>query len=296
MEYKQGNLAVTNIMTASNHEKKFDLKRLKVTNTLQTTLATDRLINLFAEQIEPFINQAGLEYQNEAISVKIKSGKSAHHSCSYNLILENEELGHLKLMRRKRFSTVEIEQIEALLCCLIYPLRNAIMYKKALLSASTDALTGLNNRSSLNKDLQHSLELAKRYNTPFSLLMIDIDHFKKVNDTHGHAAGDLALVAVAKSIKESIRDSDIAFRYGGEEFVVILNNTGEPGSSLLAERIRQNIADLVISTNDTELKLTASIGSAILSESESSEELLKRADNALYQAKNDGRNRVIAAG
>jgi diguanylate cyclase (GGDEF)-like protein len=296
MEYKQGNLAVTNIMTASNRERKFDVKRLKVTNALQTTLAADRLIKLFSEQIEPFINQTGLEYHNETINLEVQTGKPASHSCSYNLIIEDEELGHLKLMRRKRFSTEEIEQIEALLCCLIYPLRNAIMYKKALLSASTDVLTGLNNRSSFNKDLQHSFELSKRYNTPFSLLMIDIDFFKKINDTHGHAAGDLALVAVAKSIKESIRDSDIAFRYGGEEFVIILNNTGEPGTSLLAERIRQNIADLVISTDDAELKLTASIGSAILSDSEECEELLKRADTALYQAKNSGRNQVVAAG
>ncbi len=296
MEYKQGNLAVTNIMTASNHEKKLDLKHLKVTNALQTTLAADRLINLFSEQIEPFINQTGLEYHNETINLEVRTGKSALHSCSYNLIIEDEELGHLKLMRRKRFATEEIEQIEALICCLIYPLRNAIMYKKALLSASTDVLTGLNNRNSLTKDLQHSLGLSKRYNTPFSLLMIDIDFFKKINDTHGHAAGDLALVAVAKSIKDSIRDSDVAFRYGGEEFVIILNNTGEPGTSLLAERIRQNIEDLVISTDDTELKLTTSVGSAILSESESCEELLKRADAALYQAKNSGRNRVVAAG
>jgi diguanylate cyclase (GGDEF)-like protein len=295
MEYKQGNLAVTQLMTAGNTEKKFDVKRLKITNVLQTTLSTSRLITLFSEQINPFIKQAGLEYNNDSVNTEIKTGQTALHSCSYNLTIEKEELGLLKIMRRKRFKPTEIEQIEALLCCLVYPLRNALMYKKALLSAHTDQLTGLNNRTSFSQSLQHEWDLAKRYSAPFSLLMLDIDHFKKINDTYGHIIGDEALKAVAKIIKETIRDSDAAFRYGGEEFVVLLNNTSEPGSSLLAERIRQNIANLVIPVEDSTLKLTISLGTAVLSESESGEELLKRADEALYQAKNSGRNCVVSA-
>lgn len=199
-------------------------------------------------------------------------------------------------MRRKRFDQTEIEQIEALLCCLIYPLRNALMYKKALLSAHTDELTGLNNRLSFNQSLQHGWDLAQRYDSPFSILMLDIDHFKKINDTHGHAIGDDALVAISKAIKETIRDSDIAFRYGGEEFVVLLNKTTEPGASLLAERIRASIANLKNPVNGATIKITASLGSATLGKGESGENLLKRADDALYKAKNEGRNRVISAG
>lgn len=296
MEYKQGNLAVTQLMTASSTEKKFDVKRLKITNALQTTLSTSRLITLFSQQITPFIKQTGLEYSNGFIDTKIKTGKAALHSCSYNLTIENEELGLLKIMRRKRFEPAEVEQLEALLCCLIYPLRNALMYKQALLSAHTDQLTGLNNRTSFSQSLQHEWDLAKRYNAPFSLLMLDIDHFKKINDSYGHIVGDQALKAVAKMIKETIRDSDVAFRYGGEEFVVLLNNTSEPGSSLLAERIRQNIANLDIPIEGSTLKLTISLGAAVLGGNESGEELLKRADEALYQAKNSGRNRVVSAG
>ncbi len=296
MEYKQGNLAVTQLMAASNTEKKFDAKRLKVTNALQTTLSTSRLITLFSEQIKPFIKQAGLEYSNDSVNTEVKTGQTALHSCSYNLTIETEELGSLKVMRRKRFEPAEVEQIEALICCLIYPLRNALMYKKALLSAHTDQLTGLNNRTSFSQSLQHEWDLAKRYNAPFSLLMLDIDHFKKINDTYGHIAGDEALKTVAKTIKETIRDSDVAFRYGGEEFVVLLNNTSEPGASLLAERIRQNIANLVIAVEGSTLSLTISLGTAILGESENGEELLQRADEALYQAKNSGRNRVFSAG
>lgn len=296
MEYKQGNLAVTQLAPAGSKEKKFDVKRLKVTNALQTTLATDRLITLFSEQIKPFVDQAGLEYRNESLEIEVQTGKTALHSCSYNLVLEDEVLGDLKLMRRKRFEQTEIEQIETLLCCLIYPLRNALMYKKALLSAHTDQLTGLNNRTSFSQSLQHEWDLSQRYNTPFSLLMLDIDHFKKINDTHGHAVGDEALKSVAKTIQETIRDSDVAFRYGGEEFVILLNNTGEPGSSLLAERIRKNIANLTVSAGDTSLRLTVSLGTAILADNESGDALLKRADEALYQAKNGGRNRVISAG
>lgn len=296
MNQKTGNLAITPLITATHTEKKFDVKRLKVTNALQTTLATDRLIALFSEQIKPFVKQTGLEYQNESGEIEIAQGKSAPHSCTYNLILEDEELGNLKLMRRKRFSPTEIEQIEALLCCLIYPLRNALMYKKALQSAHTDELTGLNNRLSFNQSLQHEWDLAQRYDAPFSVLMLDIDHFKKINDTHGHAIGDDALVAIARAIKETIRDSDIAFRYGGEEFVVLLNKTTEPGASLLAERIRKNIANLLIPVKDSTIKLTASLGSATLNSRENGEELLKRADDALYKAKKEGRDRVISAG
>lgn len=296
MNREQGNLAATPLIAEAKSERKFDPERFEVANTLQTTLSVDELLALFNNRIKSFVKQTGLLFTNESLKIEHKLGQRAAHSCSYNLVLENEPLGTLTLMRRKKFEEAETELIEALIGCLIYPLRNGLLYLKALQSAQTDPLTGLNNRFAFDKSLQHEWSLSRRHDSPFSILILDIDHFKQINDQKGHAAGDAALVAVANAIQETIRDSDTAYRFGGEEFVILLNNTTEPGSSLLGNRIRKKIESLRIKYEREEITLTASLGSATLSRSETGEQLLNRADSALYEAKETGRNRVVSAG
>lgn len=122
-----------------------------------------------------------------------------------------------------------------------------------------------------------------------SILMIDIDHFKTFNDKYGHAFGDDVLVAVSHAIANTIRRSDLMFRFGGEEFVVLASHTGEDGAMLLAERIRENIAGLQ-SVRGRQTRLTVSVGAARLQENEQGAGLFERADKALYAAKNNGRN------
>lgn len=161
--------------------------------------------------------------------------------------------------------------------------------------AMTDALTGLLNRYGLQHILAHELSETRRYNRPLSCLVIDLDHFKAVNDLHGHAAGDTALQQVATVLTENVRGSDMVFRYGGEEFLVLLPETDLEGAMSLAEKIRQAAHSRSFGDGEHVFNLTLSAGVATLWDNESGNDMIVRADMALYQAKAEGRNRVEAA-
>lgn len=171
--------------------------------------------------------------------------------------------------------------------------------KKALTAmehlARTDTLTGLLNRRSLFEVAEQEFVRAQRYQIAFSVLMLDIDHFKRINDTFGHQIGDLALQTLATTLKTSFRAVDCIGRYGGEEFVVILPATSLPEAIEVAERIRCLVADLVILTPTQNLYLTISTGIATFETTDLSiDQILNRADTALYQAKARGRNTWVA--
>lgn len=161
--------------------------------------------------------------------------------------------------------------------------------------ATTDALTQVWNRRHLMSLGEHEINRAKRYNRQLSLLMIDIDHFKKINDTYGHAIGDKVLKTLAQIIVKSMRSADQFGRFGGEEFIAFLPESDSKAAKLVAERIREILENLVISAPETDLKVTVSIGVATYQNDPTIETVIKRADDALYQAKNQGRNRVVVA-
>ena len=162
----------------------------------------------------------------------------------------------------------------------------------------TDPLTKTYNRGYMGERLSHEMNRASRYGHPLSVIISDIDHFKKVNDSYGHQAGDLVLKRFADCIKESIRGGiDWLARYGGEEFLVILPETPVDGACAVAERLRRKVCECVIEIDGKEIRITASFGVAGFSpsrsrESISPESLIRKADKCLYQAKNEGRNRV----
>ncbi len=268
---------------------------LALTGILQTTLEINELMALFAKELTQFVTFDGLHYHFPSLAISISLGEEARHSCEYRLIVSGEDLGNLKLFRGHAFSRQEMETVENLLAALLYPLRNALLYQRAVQSAMIDPLTGVKNRRTMEDSLVRAIELARRQGTELSVLLLDIDHFKRINDEHGHLYGDQALKAVAQCVEQTIRDSDALFRYGGEEFVVLLSGTDLAGSRKLAERIRHNIEQLR-PLPETEAQVTISIGITMLQPEDDIDRLLKRADSALYRAKNEGRNRVVAAG
>lgn len=158
------------------------------------------------------------------------------------------------------------------------------LYEETRTLALHDALTGLANRRLMETDLERDLARSKRSDEPLSALMIDIDHFKRYNDSHGHVAGDRLLQAVARTISEEIRATDLGARYGGEEFTVILPNTTIKNALGVAERIRSAVE---MSTG-----VSVSIGAASLQPGMDALKLIEKADEALYRAKQNGRNRV----
>lgn len=162
--------------------------------------------------------------------------------------------------------------------------------------AETDELTGLKNRRKFFASAEKALDRLKREGTPASLFIIDLDHFKSINDTHGHVIGDEALCHAADQFKRAIRRGDVLARIGGEEFAVLLPNTDEWGAIMVAERARASVAKSKLITAAGRLELTASIGVTSLRRSDCNPDAaLSRADTALYRAKDEGRNLVRAS-
>lgn len=157
--------------------------------------------------------------------------------------------------------------------------------------ARTDELTGLHNRRSFNENLTLAFSAARRHGHPLSLISIDLDHFKNVNDTFGHGVGDLVLKEFSVLLQEIVRIEDIASRWGGEEFIVLLPNTSSEAAAIMAERIRCTLEQQ--SSSASPLGLTASFGVTQLNAEDDRDELIRRVDKALYTAKRNGRNRVV---
>jgi phosphoserine phosphatase RsbU/P len=157
----------------------------------------------------------------------------------------------------------------------------------------TDGLTQVYNRRYFMERLRQEVKRVSRYGPPASLLMLDIDHFKKVNDTYGHQAGDVVLSNVAGLVRDTLRETDLFARYGGEEFVLLATGTEQAGAFILAERLRKLIEDAVFTHGGSRIAVTISIGIGVWEASikEDFEELIRRADSALYRAKEQGRNR-----
>ena len=160
--------------------------------------------------------------------------------------------------------------------------------------AQIDELTRLNNRRAFFERSHHAFEQSKRFGHPTSIIMMDIDHFKAINDSYGHSAGDKVLQAVADLLKKLVREIDIVARIGGEEFAFTLPETGLEDAANLANRLRSGIEDLVVTNDGHKVNCTASFGVATSKDNnESIEALLWNADNALYVAKNKGRNQIM---
>jgi diguanylate cyclase (GGDEF)-like protein len=156
-----------------------------------------------------------------------------------------------------------------------------------------DGLTNLFNHRYFHEIIVREIDRASRYNHPFSLFMIDIDNFKHFNDTHGHLAGDMALKKIANLFIKFFRKVDFAFRYGGEEFIIILPETHKEGALVVAERIRKTVEETSFEVDHTLANLTVSIGVAIFPEdAKDKEALVQNADKALYRAKQSGKNRI----
>jgi len=158
--------------------------------------------------------------------------------------------------------------------------------------ATTDALTGIFNRRHFMALLAREQHRADRYATSFSLLMLDIDHFKRINDTYGHLVGDEAIKAMAGAAAKFLRPTDMIGRFGGEEFVVMLPHTDEAGAVVAAERIRQSVAEVVVPAGSQDVRFTVSIGVATYVRRAKLDQLFECTDKALYAAKSGGRNQV----
>jgi diguanylate cyclase (GGDEF)-like protein len=173
--------------------------------------------------------------------------------------------------------------------------RSNILRRRAEMRARRDALTGAMNRASFTNHSQREIEQHRIVKSNVSLLFIDVDHFKRINDTYGHDTGDQALKRIIHLTRDCLRNSDTVARWGGEEFVVLLPATDLKGALLVAEKIRHRIDAGHFDELANGLHVTVSIGCAEMCSSEGFDEIVARADRALYEAKHRGRNQTVAA-
>jgi diguanylate cyclase (GGDEF)-like protein len=211
------------------------------------------------------------------------------------LKLDSDLAGFLAGGRATPFTLEERDIFQIILLQATAALKNLALFEQMKFQANRDPLTGLYNQRYFWEVLRDEVNRGQRYQIPLSLLFLDLDHFKEVNDTYGHAVGDEVLQAVSRLIETSIRQSDQLFRYGGEEFAIICPQSSQAQAYHLAERLRSRLAEEPLKLSDRSLPVTMSIGVASLMGAMTATEILQRAGAALYRAKQEGRNRVEVA-
>ncbi|PWG63674.1 GGDEF domain-containing protein [Spiribacter halobius] len=261
---------------------------------LQSVLEPRAVLGLFAEELGHWLPVDRVRFEDaEGRLLHGGARRGLSHRAEYRLSdADGGPLGRLTVERRIRFTEPELERLEEAIILLERPLRNAIAHQRALRQARCDALTGLYNRAALDDMLARELELARRHAAPLALVVLDIDAFKQVNDEHGHRLGDAFLTHVAGQLKRFARGSDLLFRYGGDEFVLLTRQTGADGARCLAARLVRALGESPFREGDLELPVSVSAGIAERRGNESADELFDRADRALYNAKANPETRV----
>jgi len=269
--------------------------RAKLIQALQMSLDPNEILAIFFKHLQNILPMGGIQFRFANNKDITKLGRDSLHHCDYRLTTDEGYLGEIIFNRSKRFAESELTTLEILLGALVYPLRNSLSYQAAMQLALLDPLTRLGNRAALDNALRRELQLAERHHNELSMLMIDVDHFKQVNDRHGHGVGDQVLQEIARTIEHVCRETDITFRYGGEEFVVLLRKTDEKGARIIAERLRREINTLIIDKGTYTINPSVSIGisTRAYGQKEHISDLFERADKALYKAKQSGRNCVV---
>lgn len=273
-----------------------EVLRQQLSLQLQTSLEAEKVLGMFFRCVQRLVPLIGLQFLHKSTDLRLELGSRSRQHTSFDMSLKGEHMGEVLFHREQRFSEEELLQLESLLACLLHPMRNALLYRAAMLSALRDPLTGTGNRVAMEQTLTRETEIARRQRLPLSVLMLDIDHFKGINDTHGHSTGDQVLRAVADGIKNRMRNIDQVFRFGGEEFLIVLSNTGRELAALVGERLRNAALQLTYPVDGRPVELTVSIGCSTLLPGETTDSLIRRADTALYSAKRQGRNRLEMAG
>ncbi|ATG77011.1 GGDEF domain-containing protein [Pseudoalteromonas fuliginea] len=254
---------------------------------LQTSLVIEDVLAMYAKFAKQLLNFSGIQFQSTLGTAQTSDSDTNNTPYIFDLTIAAEHLGQLIYFSKYPLSAVIEKKLRVLHTALIYPLRNAMMYSRVLKLATKDTLTGLNNRSQFNDILSQKLENCRRYQRPFSLMLLDLDNFKQVNDNFGHKVGDDTLKEFAKVLCSSIRGTDSVFRFGGDEFSILIEDPEFTTNKVVAERIMRLVRE---SSLMSQYGVTTSIGFTLASSQDCDNEIFARADKGLYKAKASGRN------
>lgn len=273
---------------------RFDKTSSKLTNildensrVLKDDIENDKeLVNQLVDVNGMIINESSIDKLKQIVLSKMDelskeiSSKIDNKSVVLNHLEKEKEIVN-KELSEYRAKESELERLK----------KDVERYK---MESVTDPLTSLFNRKFMTKKIMEEIERCKRYGATFSLIFLDIDDFKKINDIYGHIIGDFVLKYLSDIIKSELRKTDYAFRYGGEEMVILLSETGIENAIKFSERLLETIRNTVFKYKSKSLKITVSIGVAEFNPAETMENLINRADMAMLRAKREGKNRVVS--
>ncbi len=272
------------------HDESF-IPGLVLLEQLQTTLDVQELLSIFAKEAEKLVDFSGLYFKSQGFSTCIKGSRTAKVERSFELKINDEFIGTLTYAVKKPISLSKYRILNQLHQHLLYPLRNALQYRMVSKLAMQDSLTGLGNRRYFDKQLTRAMHHANRHHTCVGLILGDLNKFKEINDNFGHQVGDQVLKHVANAMLASVRDSDSVFRFGGDEFAIIVENASDNSLDIIENRINTAIS------NDALLakyQLTCSLGGTFMNRADNELTLFERADQTLYRQKmNMKRNLTI---
>ncbi|MEW6994497.1 GGDEF domain-containing protein [Colwelliaceae bacterium MEBiC 14330] len=257
-------------------------KKLAFMTQLQTTLDIDELLNIFAAEASRYVEFSGLYFESKQLNKTLRGSRKAKKELQFDLKLANDFIGILTYGIDCPVSLANHKLLEQLHQCLLHPLKNAISYHCAMELAMQDALTGLGNRRYFDEQLKRSMHNANRQHSLVGLVLGDLNKFKSINDTYGHATGDVVLQEFAKILRHCIRDSDSLFRFGGDEFAIILENATETALAVIEQRINKALINNVILSK---YQLGCSIGATLMNRADNGVSFFKRADDTLYRKK-----------
>jgi diguanylate cyclase (GGDEF)-like protein len=261
-----------------------------LTTRLQTTLELDQLLDIFWSAVKAGSHFRCAEYRDPDGSVRLRAGSGGPHSVRYDLVINNQALGQVSFAAARRFSEGDLGVLEAALAALLYPLRNALLFRRVLEGSLKDPLTGVGNRAAFQEALLREIAVARRQRVGLGLIIVDADRFKEVNDRYGHLSGDCVLLELVRRVNASLRETDMSFRYGGDEFVALLTAASEQGRAQVSERIHRAVRETPFVCSGRLIRMTISIGGARLVPEDSDQTLFARADASLYEAKQGGRD------
>jgi diguanylate cyclase (GGDEF)-like protein len=254
---------------------------------LQTSLVIEDVLAIYVRYAKQLLNFSGIQFKSSHGTSQTSDSVITNTPHTFDLSIANEHLGQLIYFSQYPLSSSIEEKLLQLHTALVYPLRNALMYNRVLKLATKDALTGLNNRSQFNDILKQKIENCHRFQRPFSLMLLDLDNFKQVNDNHGHKVGDEVLQSFSNLLNSSIRGTDSVFRFGGDEFAILIEDPKFTTNQVVAQRIMKSVKKSVLMAK---YKVTTSIGFTLATSKDNENDIFSRADSGLYKAKASGRN------
>jgi diguanylate cyclase (GGDEF)-like protein len=259
---------------------------------LLTTIDLSKLSQLYFQQLESTLPLSELKIQFEDDRVKFGQAAKNTHLKTLSCVHMGSAVAVMDYSFTQPLSLKDWQILQQMHVNFCYPFKNALEHHKIKQFAMKDFLTSLGNRASYDESMVRLSSQSKRRHQPFGLLVLDMDNFKQVNDIHGHQEGDKVLMACADTILQCLRDSDFAFRFGGDEFCCLLPNANNQINNLIAERIRRAIESNSLLQQH---KISCSIGSATYQQDDSQIGIFSRADEALYSAKQAGKNCIRAS-